>query len=55
MIEVWEFLLEVLHHGKIKLGDVGIVGMLLGIVLVVFLCMVETCERSDLRDNPTGK
>lgn len=50
-IEVGKFFLEVFEFGKVVHHDVGFVGMVLQVVLVVVLGGVETLQRNDLCDD----
>jgi len=54
-VEVGKLLVEVFYLGKVVGGDVGVVGMKGGVVLMVVFGAIEGFERGDLGDDWLGE
>ena len=55
VIEIWELLLEMFDLGGVALGDVGIFGMMGGVVLVIVFGAVEGLQGDDLCDDAVAE
>src|SRR6266536_5175102 len=54
-VKVGELLAQVLDLRRIVVGDIGLIGMQRGIVLVICLCRIESLQRHDLGHDRSRK